>query len=112
MDGRNYVSYWPGIELPTTGPNCAHGESLVGESYYCFMKGRVLTGIGSPIGIIVAFLLFQHKVELSIKQITSVTNFRDTRDDPQPQVKLLYKVEDYGAPQEQREEERRGVYIQ
>jgi hypothetical protein len=33
-NGRNHVPYWPGIELPTTGPDCAHGEALVGMLYY------------------------------------------------------------------------------
>ncbi|KAF2824615.1 hypothetical protein CC86DRAFT_407782 [Ophiobolus disseminans] len=81
--GVKDVPRWPGIEVSTSEPE---GQAL----------------LGSPIGVSLAFLLIQHKAGLGIKHVTSVTIFRDNRGFHIPEIELLFKIENYVAPQLQR----------
>ena len=52
-------------------------------------------------GATLIYFLLQHKAELGIKHITSVTIFRDTYDDDfQARVMLLFGIEDVPTPME------------
>jgi hypothetical protein len=52
---------------------------------------------GSPIGASVAYLLLQHKAELGVKHVPSITIFRDAGEGMvQPQ--LLFTIEDVADP--------------
>lgn len=53
---------------------------------------------GSPIGKSFALFLVQHKAELGIKMVKSVTIFRDRHRDTLPRVQLLFTIEDWVDP--------------
>lgn len=71
------VPAWPGVQLDMPSE-----EALV--------------LLGSPIGSTVAFFLVQHKAELGLKHVTSITIFRDYEATPgiQPEVQLLFRIDD------------------
>ncbi|KAH7082347.1 hypothetical protein FB567DRAFT_605713 [Paraphoma chrysanthemicola] len=78
------IPTWPGIELSTTGPDAAAGEAL----------------LGSPIGATLAYFLIQHKAELGLRHVTSVTIFQDNWFFKGAQhIHLMYKVEEYQEPE-------------
>ncbi|KAH7070647.1 hypothetical protein BKA63DRAFT_493656 [Paraphoma chrysanthemicola] len=78
------IPKWPGIELPTTGPKAAAGEAI----------------LGSPIGATLAYFLIQHKAELGLRHVTSVTIFQDNWFYKGAQhIHLMYKVEEFQEPE-------------
>ncbi|RYO32543.1 hypothetical protein AA0111_g4651 [Alternaria arborescens] len=71
------VPTWPGLQL-----NMPSEETLV--------------LLGSPIGSTVAFFLIQHKEELGLKHVSSITIFRDLKTEPDhnAEVQLLFRIDD------------------
>ncbi|KAH6858617.1 hypothetical protein B0T12DRAFT_163164 [Alternaria alternata] len=71
------VPTWPGLQL-----NMPSEEALV--------------LLGSPIGSTVAFFLIQHKEELGLKHVSSITIFRDLKTEPDhnAEVQLLFHIDD------------------
>ncbi|KAL1797202.1 hypothetical protein ACET3X_003808 [Alternaria dauci] len=71
------VPAWPGLQLDMP-------------------SDEALALLGSPIGSTVAFFLIQHKEELGLKRVTSVTIFRDhnTISHLTAEVQLLFRIDD------------------
>ncbi|KAI4658649.1 uncharacterized protein J4E79_006407 [Alternaria viburni] len=82
--GYKEVPEWPGVQVDESS-----------EEY--------LALLGTPVGANKAFMLVQHKAELGLKHIPSITIFRDTKDpnrpDDAPAYQLLFRIED--VPQDE-----------
>ncbi|KAI4913443.1 uncharacterized protein J4E92_009792 [Alternaria infectoria] len=82
--GYKEVPEWPGVQVDDSS-----------EEY--------LALLGTPVGANKAFMLLQHKAELGLKHIPSITIFRDTKDpsrpDDAPAYQLLFRIED--VPQDE-----------
>jgi len=82
--GHNEVPEWPGLKVDASS-----------EEY--------LALLGTPVRANTAFMLVQHKAELGLKHIPSITIFRDKknpkRPDDAPEYQLLFRIED--VPQDE-----------
>jgi hypothetical protein len=78
--GYNEVPQWPGLQVDAP-------------------SDEYLALLGTPVGASKAFFLIQHKVELRIKNIPSITIFRDAQIDSALEYELLFRIED--VPQDE-----------
>ncbi|KAI4929772.1 hypothetical protein J4E86_011714 [Alternaria arbusti] len=77
--GLDKIPFWPGV---VAGMWEEEGPAL----------------LGSPLGGSLAFLLAQHKAELSIKHVTEIVIFRDNWEGSTPYVQLLFRIKDVPDP--------------
>ncbi|KAH6875069.1 hypothetical protein BKA58DRAFT_281314, partial [Alternaria rosae] len=78
--GYNEVPHWPGVQIDAP-------------------SDEYLALLGTPVGANKAFMLVQHKAELGLKHIPSITIFRDATnparpEDNRPEYQLLFRIED------------------
>jgi hypothetical protein len=78
--GFNQVPQWPGVQVDAP-------------------SDEYLALLGTPIGASIAFFLTQHKPELGIKHVPSITIFRDAQIDSALEYQLLFRIED--VPQDE-----------